>query len=92
MRIQQGHYYVLAEYPGISGFKDYTHKEERVVSALKARSRRSIIDREYLATGRGSFRVDDGHLPDYQPIVSEVEALRWLDANPFSAIHAIPTK
>lgn len=89
MRIKNGHYYVLADYPGISGFRDYSRKEECIVTAEKARNRRTLIDREYLATGKGQFRLGDGHLPDYQPRTSEVEALRWLDQNPFGEIVAV---
>ena len=84
IRIKAGHYYVLADHPGISGFKDWTRKVECIVSADKARHNRALIDREYLANGLGTFRIDDGHLPDHQPRVSEVEALRFLDSNPFS--------
>jgi hypothetical protein len=90
LRIKKGHFYVLADHPGISGFKDYTRKVETVVTAEKARNHRYCVDREYLASGRGTFRVHDGHLPDYQPRMSEVDALRWLDANPFQGITFLP--
>lgn len=86
MRIKRNAYYVLADYPGISGFKDWTRKEECIVTGHKAANNRSIVDREYLATGQGEFRCDDGHLPEYQPIMKEVDALRFLDTNPFSRI------
>lgn len=84
MRIKANHYYVLARHPGISGFQDFTRKVESITTGHKARNNRSYVEREYLAKGLGKFRLDDGHLPDYQPIVSEVEMLRWLTANPFS--------
>lgn len=86
LRIKAGHYYVFADYPGISGFKDYTRKAESVVTADKARLRRYNIDREYLANGLRKFRLADGHLPEHQTVVREVEALRWLDENPFQEI------
>jgi hypothetical protein len=86
MKIKTGHYYVLADHPGISGFKDWTRKVECIVTAEKARHSRPYIAREYLANGIRQFRLYDGHLPDYQPIAREVEALHWLDANPFQAI------
>lgn len=89
LRIRDGHYYVLGFHPGISGFKQWDKVEEHIVSAAKARNNRAYLLREYLARGLGSFRCDDGHLPDYQPIASEVEALRFLDANPFSSIQAV---
>jgi len=92
MRIKPNSYYVLADHPGISGFKDWTRKTECVVTGLKARNNRSIVAREYLANGMRLFRLNDGHLPDYQPITSEVEALRFLDANPFQSIVEVEPK
>lgn len=80
---------MLADHPGISGFKDYTKKVECVVSAEKARSNRILIDREYLANGVRQFRLDDGHLPEHRPIAREVDALRFLDANPFASISVL---
>lgn len=83
MRIKLNSYYVLADHPGISGFKDWNRKVESICTGHKARNNRSLVVREYLATGLGKFRVCDGHLPEHCPIVSEVEMLRWLDANQF---------
>ncbi len=86
MRVKSDHYYVLRDHPGISGFKRVNEWTECIVTGHKARHNRSILDREYLANGLGRFRLGDGHLPDYQPIVNEVEALRWLDSNLYQAI------
>lgn len=86
MRIKRNSYYVLADYSGISGFKDWTQKMECIVTGHKAANNRAIVDREYLAKGSGRFRLNDGHLPEFQPVVSEVEALRFLDANPFQSV------
>ena len=86
MRIKSNHYYVLKTHPGISGFKRINEWVEAVVTGLKARHNRSDVDREYLANGLRRFRLGDGHLPDYQPRVSEVEALRWLDVNVYQGI------
>lgn len=83
IRIKQGHYYVITGHPGISGFKDYSRTVECIVASPRAKRDRINVDREYLATGLGKFRINDGHLPDYQPVVSEVEMLCFLDANPF---------
>ena len=90
-RIRDHHYYVLARHPGISGFQDWTTSEEVVVTGRKARLERCNFAREYLATGRRRFRLHDGHLPGYMPEVPEVDALRWLDANPFGEIAEVPT-
>jgi hypothetical protein len=86
VRIKRNSYYVVAGYPGISGFKDYTRKVESVTTGHKAAHERNLVQREYLATGLGNFELHDGHLPGHRPTVSEVEALRWLDANPFQYI------
>lgn len=43
-------------------------------------------------TPQAKFRLADGHLPDHQPVTREVEALRWLDENPFASITAIVTQ
>ena len=90
VRIRRDHYYVLADHPGISGFKDYSRKVECIVTGHKAANNRCLVQREYLASGLGRFECDDGHLPGHRPIVSEVEALRFLDANPFQSIRQMP--
>lgn len=84
MRIKSNHYYVLRQNGGIYAgpVKEY----EAITTGLKARNARPYVLREYLATRRGQFRLQDGHLPEHCPITSEVEALRWLDANPFQFI------
>jgi len=89
MRIKTGHYYIIRIYPGISGFQKWDQQEYFVVSALAARScrYRPHVVKEYLAKGHGSFRLGDGHLLEYQPVVEEVEALRWLDKEPFQQIY-----
>ena len=89
MRIKSNHYYVLKTHPGISGFIRFNEWVESIVTGHRARSHRSDIDREYLANGLRYFRLGNGHLPDYQPVVSEVEALRWLDANLYQEIVAV---
>lgn len=86
MRINRNAYYVLADYPGISGFKDYTRKVEYITTGHKAAHERNLVQRQYLARGLGEFELHDGHLPGHRLIVSEVEALRWLDANPFQYV------
>ncbi len=90
MKIKANSYYVLADHPGISGFKDWNRKVESICTGHKARNTRSLVVREYLATGLGQFRILDGHLPEYCPVVSEVEMLRWLDANPFQVAVEVP--
>ena len=86
MRIQKSHYYVLRTHPGISGFMQWDKWVESVVTGHKAANNRCSVNREYLANGLSKFRLGDGHLPECQPIAAEVDALRWLDANPYQEI------
>ncbi len=88
MKIKDNHYYILKSHPGISGFKRDTW-EYRIVTGRKAKLHKIEIEKEYLANGLGQFRLEEGHLPEYQPIVSEIEALRWLDNEPFGSVFII---
>lgn len=84
MRIFKNRYYILRRHPGISGFVRWNEWEYSICTGRKAQgnSRLSVL-KEFKAKGLGHFRLGNGHLPNYQPEVKEVEALRWLDANPF---------
>jgi hypothetical protein len=86
LRIKPGHYYVLGRTPGISGFQQWGQLVECVVTAQKARLERLKVLREYVPNGQRQFRLCDGHFPEYQPRAPEEEALRWLDAHPWSEI------
>lgn len=89
MRIRSDRYYVLRTHPGISGFIRVNDWVETIMTGYKARHHRSDVDREYLVTGLGKYKIGDGHLSDFQPVLSEDDALRWLDANPYGGIVAI---
>ena len=86
LRIVAGKYYVLARHPGISGFQNWDRLEYSVVTALKARNDRLAVIGELLPVADDRYRLADGHSPDYQPNVAAVNALKWLDANPFGVI------
>jgi hypothetical protein len=86
--IKNDHYYLMMTPRGLSGSGDWT-PEYRIVRGSKARLNRLEVDKEYLARGRGEFRLEDGHLPEYQKVVSEVDALRWLDQNPGNSVYPI---
>ena len=86
MAIFKKKYYILESTPGISGFKRWGEKEYRVSTGFKATNHKSYIVKEFKANGNGSFRIEDGHVPEYQPIASENEIFNWLDNNPYQTV------
>jgi hypothetical protein len=84
--IRKGRFYVLATVPGISGFQRWDEREYRIVTADKARNHRLDVVGELLPIQEDWFRLEDGHMPDYQPKARLPKALEWLTANPFQAI------
>ena len=86
MRIKRHSYYVLQRHPGLSGFTDWRGVESVIVSGFYAANHRTEVVGEYLARGLGRFRIHNGRLPEFQPIVSEVEALRYLDTYPSAQV------
>ena len=81
MRVYKNKYYILKKHPGLSGFTQWNKYEYRVCSGHKAASCKSYIVREFKANGRGQFRLEDGHVPEYQPLVKEKEIFNWIDVN-----------
>ena len=79
MRIYKKKYYILRSHPGISGFQQWNIWEYRVCTGLKAQSNKLNIVKEFRENGRGKFRLEDGHHPDYQPKAMEKEVIPWLD-------------
>jgi hypothetical protein len=94
MRIYRDRYYLLRVRPGLSGFKRYDQWEYYITTGHKARNDRTRVVEEYKRCSKGAiFRLEDGHLPDYQPRASEADAraseadaLQWLDNNPYQRI------
>lgn len=84
--IRTGRLYVTEEIPGISGFQRWSEREYHIVGHLRAagRDRLNVIG-EFIPTG-GTYRLEDGHIPAYQPIASEAAAVEWLAANPYASI------
>ena len=82
MRIMQDRFYVGRIHPGISGFKDWDHWEYYVVMGRKARQHRSEIVTEYIPKAGDRLRLEDGHLPEYQPEMDGADAIQWLRNNP----------
>jgi len=86
MRIYSDRFYLLRKHPGHSGFQRWNEWEYYITTGRKARNDRSLVVREYKQTGEGVFRIEDGHLPDYQQRKSETDALTWLQENPWQRI------
>ena len=86
MRVYKNKYYILRTHPGISGFQRWDKYEYRLVTGKKARFHRLNIYKEFRAKGLAYFRLENGHLPDYQPGAKEADALRWLDENPYGSV------
>lgn len=87
MRIQTGKLYAIKQDKGISGFQDWNHFYLRVVTAKTARVCRDLhpdcVLFEFDARIHfGTYRLDDGHLPDYQPRTDSFGVVRFLNANP----------
>jgi len=79
MRIFKKKYYILKSIPGVSGFQRWNELEYRICTGYKAQHDKLNIVKEFLANGEGKFRLEDGHLPDYQPLAKEKEVISWLD-------------
>lgn len=84
--IRTGRYYVTATVPGISGFQRWNEREYRVVGHKRAAGRDRLDVLGELVRSGASYRLEDGHTPEFQPVVTESEALTWLSFNPYGAI------
>ena len=85
MRIYKKKYYILSAIPGLSGFQRWNEREYRVCTGHKASHHRLDIVKEFRENGRGKFRLEDGHLPDYQPKAMEKEIIPWLDKQKYAS-------
>ena len=83
MRIYKEKIYLTRKCPGISGFKQYDKYEYHIMygDRVKYHCSASEIIRQHLVNGRGVYRCEDGHLPDFQPVMKEADALHWLEEN-----------
>lgn len=89
MRIYKRKYYILWKTPGLSGFRQWDKREYRVCTGYKASLNKTHVVKEFLANGRGVFRLEDGHLPDYQPVVKEKEIYDFLDNEPYQTVFIV---
>lgn len=92
MRIETGKLYAIRQDKGISGFQDWNHFYLRVVTAAVARLYRSRLLFEFDAREHtGTYRLDDGHLPDYQPRTDSFGVVRFLEKYPDLSAYLIDT-
>ncbi len=89
IRIYKSKYYLMQDVPGISGFKRWDEREYFVATGHHARNNRTKVIREFQPLYAAWFRLEDGHLPEYQPRVDQEKALKWLDENIYGRIHFI---
>ena len=86
MKIYRDKFYVLAETPGISGFKRYGELEFCVVTGYKAVNERARVIGQYLPTSEDRFILCDGHMPHLCPQGDWGIALDFLSINTFQRV------
>ncbi len=86
MKMYANRFYVCADHPGISGFQQWDRLEYWIVTGAKAKLRRTLVVGELLPIAEDVYRLEDGHLPDYQQRARGPNALRWLAENPYAQI------
>ena len=89
MRIYSKRFYEVAEHPGISGFQRWDKLQVRIVTGLVARRMRSSVLSEFDCNTDRIYRLDDGHLPDYQPRADASAVISYLTANPYSSAYEL---
>lgn len=82
MRVFKKKYYILKSHPG-------NKLEYRVCTGFKATNNKLSIVKEFRENGRGKFRLEDGHVPEYQPIVKEKEIIPWLDIEKYQTAYIL---
>lgn len=83
MHIEAGKLYVLKDDSGISGHQDWNHFCMRVVTPAIACLNRSRLLFEFdPRTHFGTYRLDNGRLPDYQPRTDSFGVVRFLAKYP----------
>lgn len=89
MRIYKNRFYLCREHLGLSRFKQWDKWEYYITTGHKACNDRTRVVSEYSRGRYDIFRLEDGHLPDYQPHANEAEALQWLGVNLYQRITPI---
>ena len=92
MRIYKDQTYFVRSQRGISGFQQWGVYDYGITSGASVQSRRRHTSGSFdLGMDPGAcgnlnagerFRLDDGHLPDYQPRATFEAANKWVHDNP----------
>ena len=90
MRIYKTRFYVLETVPGISGFQRWNERERRLCTGHAAVNHRPYVIGEYQVKAADRLRLENGRLPEYQPILSAIEAMPTLTANPYMMAFFLP--
>lgn len=88
MRIYKDRFYLMEqrEYKVIGNVTADDNFDQYVTTGHAAQRDRTRVVSEYAQGRYDIFRLEDGHLPDYQPRTNEAEALEWLQDNPYQRI------
>jgi hypothetical protein len=89
MKVFKNKYYITRNHPGISGFKQWDKWEFRVITGFNAQKHKTDVIYQFFANGKGIFRLEDGHLSPYQPVVQEKEIYDFLDKNPYQSAYIL---
>lgn len=89
MRIYRNRFYVVEETPGLSGFQRWDKIQVRIVTGYVARRLKSSVTGEFNTTDPRSYRLDDGHLPDHQPITDAAGVIAYLKENLYSSAYEL---
>ena len=89
MRIYSDRFYVIGETPGLSGFQRWDKVQIRIVTGHVARRLKHSVIGEFNTADTRSYRLDDGHLPDYQPITNAAGVLTYLTENIYSSAYEL---
>ncbi len=89
MRIYSERFYEIDETPGISGFQRWDKILVRVVTGRVARRLRSSIIGEFNVTNTSTYRLDEGHLPDYQPRTNAAGVVAYLTEHVYSSAYEL---
>ena len=87
MRIYKDRFYVQMGVPGISGFQRWNEREFRIVSGVNRRGKLGFVA-EWTPTSDEEYRLENGRVPEFQPVVDKEGVVQFLRENPFQS--AVP--
>jgi len=83
MRIYKNKFYIMETVPGISGFQRWDEREYRVCTGYKACNHRAYIVSEFNDKKNNKYRLENGRVPEHQPVVNAKKMKQWLLRNPY---------